>query len=164
METIRYLNDDLNSLYEVLVKVNKQIYNDYNINMTDSITISGLALKIFLKHYYANNIPQINKASVYGDIKKAYYGGITEVYTPSNIESNEKLYYYDVNSLYPYAALADMPGLYSTKVYYKDGVSLSESMFGFYYCEVETPLTDYLGLLPVRSKMGLNFPLGSYTG
>lgn len=47
-----YLGNDLNCLYQVLTKANKQIFLDYNINMTDSITISGLAVKIFLKDYY----------------------------------------------------------------------------------------------------------------
>lgn len=166
-ETIRYLYSDLNSLYEVLTKANKQVFNDYNVNMIDSITISGLSLKIFFKDYYKSNIPQINKASIYNDIKKAYYGGITEVYKPSNLDTLEKLYYYDVNSLYPFAALNDMPGLNSKKFYYLHGVNLAdipEGNFGFYYCEIETPLTDYIGLLPVRSVNGLTFPLGKYSG
>ena len=148
------------SLYEVLTKVNKQIFSDFDLNLMDSITISGLALKVFLKDYYSSNIPHINKASIYSDIKKAYYGGITEVYKPSNLHAKEKLYYYDVNSLYPFAALNDMPGLNSTKVYYKDGISFKDSLFGFYNCFIETPLDHYLGLLPLRGQMGLKFPLG----
>lgn len=113
-ESIKYLIDDLNSLYEVLVKANKQIFLDYNVDMTDSLTISGLALKIFYKKYYSNNIPLINKTSIYRDIKKAHYGGITEVYKPYG----QNLYYYDVNSLYPYVALQDMPGLECSKKFF----------------------------------------------
>lgn len=37
-------------------------------------------------------------------------------------------------------------------------------MFGFYYCEIETPLDNYLGVLPFRSKTGLTFPLGKWKG
>jgi hypothetical protein len=69
--------------------------------MREHITISSLAVRIFLKDYYKNNIPLINKASVYRDIKQGYYGGTTEVYRPSGFD----LYYYDVNSLYPYVSL-----------------------------------------------------------
>lgn len=80
------------------------------------MTISGLAVRIYLKDFYNNNnnnnIPEVNKLSVYKDLKLAYYGGITEVYKPSG----HKLYYYDVNSLYPYLALQDMPGLECSKI------------------------------------------------
>lgn len=81
-ETIKYLNNDLNCLYEILVNVNKQVFNDYKINMKDSITISSLAMKIYLNKDYNENIPIIDKASIYKDIKQGYYGGITEVYKP----------------------------------------------------------------------------------
>lgn len=50
--------------------------------MTESLTISGLALKIFLRNYYNNNIPLVNRTSMYRDIKDGYYGAITEVYKP----------------------------------------------------------------------------------
>ena len=48
--------------------------------MVDNLTISGLAVRIFLKDFYNKNIPAINKPSIYRDLKQAYYGGITEVY------------------------------------------------------------------------------------
>jgi hypothetical protein len=64
-------------------------------------------MDIFLKRYYNYNIPLINKKSIYYDIKQSYFGGITEVYKPYG----KNLYYYDVNSLYPLAALNAKPGL-----------------------------------------------------
>jgi hypothetical protein len=36
---------------------------------------------------------------MYNDIKKSYYDGLSDVYIPYG----ENLYYYDLNSLYPYA-------------------------------------------------------------
>ena len=139
-ETIKYLNNDLNCLYEVVTTANKQLFNDYKINMTEAITISGLAMKIYLNKYYNNNIPNINKPSIYNDIKQGYYGGITEVYKPYG----ENLLYYDVNSLYPYASLNDMPGLICEKLaFYNDQVNLS-NLFGFFYCKVETPKDIYI--------------------
>lgn len=50
--------------------------------MTDFLTISGLDFRIYLIQFYNHNIPNINKASMYKDIKQAYYGGIPEVYRP----------------------------------------------------------------------------------
>lgn len=80
----------------------------FNVQLIDSTTISGLALNIFLKNFYKNKtIPLITDTKIFNDIKNAHYGGQTEVYRPEG----ENLYYYDVNSLYPYVALQDMPGL-----------------------------------------------------
>ena len=159
-ETIKYLTNDLLSLYEVLTMANKQVFLDYNYNMTDAITISGLAVRLFLKDFYKDNIPNINKLSMYKDIKEAYYGGITEVYKPHGTN----LYYYVVNSLYPYVTLQDMPGLNCTKVFFFEKYQNIDTLFGFFYCRIESPLDGYLGLLPKRTKQGLNFPLGKWEG
>ena len=159
-ETIKYLNNDLYSLHEILIKANKQVLFDYRAQITDHITISGLAVKVFLTGFYKHNIPNINKPGVYKDIKQAYYGGITEVYKPSG----SNLFYYDVNSLYPYVALQDMPGLEcSNMLFYTDDQKIG-NLFGFFFCTVQTPLNGYLGLLPVRDPSGLTFPLGRWTG
>ena len=128
--------------------------------MTEVITISGLALKIYLNKYYNNNIPKIDKPSVYRDIKQAYYGGITEVYRPYG----ENLYYYDVNSLYPFASLNDMPGLLCEKLTFYNNTADLSNLFGFFYCKVETPKDLYLGLLPIKTKFGLELPCGTWYG
>ena len=77
--------------------------------MTKCLTISKLAYEIFSKDYLRvdKSIPHINKRAIYRDIKLGYYGGNTEVYKPFG----ENLYYYDVNSLYPYMSYNDMVGL-----------------------------------------------------
>jgi hypothetical protein len=117
--------NDLYCLYEIIFKANKQIFRDYDVNLMDNITISGLAIRIFLNNYYKNNIPAINKISLYRDIKQ--YGGITEVYKPCGYN----LYYYDVNSLYPYVGLQAMPDLECSKIeYYTDTVTgITEDFF-----------------------------------
>ena len=43
-ETKKYLNNDLCSLFEILTKANRQVFKDYRIHMTESTTISSLAL------------------------------------------------------------------------------------------------------------------------
>lgn len=151
-ETIKYLNNDLHSVYEILIKANKQIFLDYNINMNDSMTISGLAVRIFLKDFYSNNIPNIDKTSLYRDIKQGYYGGITEVYKPRG----NNLFYYDVNSLYPYVSLQDMPGLTCSKINFYNTNQDIRNLFGFFYCSISTPLYAYLGVLPLRTEKRFN--------
>ena len=159
-ESLKYLTDDLICLYEVIVKASKQVFLDYGVDMRENLTISGLAIKIFLRNFYDNNIPLISKSSMYRDIKEGYYGAITEVYKPYG----QNLYYYDVNSLYPHVALQDLPGVDCYKEHYIDMNISIKNLFGFYYCEIETNNNDYLGLLPVRDKYGLYYPLGKWAG
>lgn len=118
-------------------------------------------MDIFLRRFYDNNIPLISKKSVYNDIKKSYFGGVTEVYRPHG----KNLYYYDVNSLYPYAALNSMPGL---NCYYIEDINLNinkyiDKMFGFYYCKIIAN-SNYLGLLPIRDINGIIMPIGDFEG
>lgn len=129
--------------------------------MTKSLTISGVALTVFMNDYYKNNIPNIGIKSTYLDIKKAYYVGITEVYKPYG----ENLYYYDVNSLYPYAAINDMPGLSCNKITLMGNLSVND-LFGFFQVEVDATNVDYkyLGLLPYRKDSLLIFPHGKWVG
>lgn len=55
---------------------NRYIFLHYNLQMTESLTISRLALNIFIKnHLKEKNIPLIVNKTVFLDIQKAYYGG-----------------------------------------------------------------------------------------
>ena len=161
-ETIKYLESDLKSLYEIMKIFMGHIRTYYGVEVKDYYTISSLAMAIYLKKFYKNNIPLINKKSVYSDIKGSYYGGIVEVYIPHG----KDLYDYDVNSLYPFAALNPMPGLNCTYVS-KIGKNIEnciESLFGFYYCEIQTT-DDYLGLIPTKfSEKSIYNPIGFIKG
>ena len=50
-ETLKYLKDDLNCLYEIIISANNQFFEDYKINNMEAITISGLAMKIYLSKF-----------------------------------------------------------------------------------------------------------------
>ena len=163
IETIKYLERDLKSLYEVMNTFKLRVFTEHYVHITRNLTISGLAMSIFLENYYNNNIPLINKKSIYNDIKKSYFGGITEVYKPFG----ENLYYYDVNSLYPFASLNIMPGLNCT---YIDNINenlsdyvRSDNMFGFYFCKVSAK-DNYLGFLPYRTDGSILMPNGTFDG
>jgi hypothetical protein len=159
-ECLEYLKKDLESLLKVIDTFNKYILRNYDIQMTDCTTISRLALNIFFKHYLNDSKIPIIRSSMFTDIKEAYYGGVTEVYKPHGFN----LLYYDVNSLYPFASLKSMPG---NKCFYMEdfsnlGLNLKD-LFGYFYCEVETN-NNYLGLLPVRTDIGLIMPKGKWYG
>jgi hypothetical protein len=159
-QTIIYLEKDLLSLYSVIEGFRDVIYIKYHTHITKSLTISSLSLDIFLRRYYSNNIPLIKQKSIYNNIKKSYYGGITEVYKPYG----KDLFHYDVNSLYPHASLNPMPGLNCT---FTDNINKNimdlSDIFGFFYCKVTTN-NQYLGLLPYRENDGLILPQGVFGG
>nr|YP_009529237.1 DNA polymerase type B2 [Cladonia subtenuis]AXX76245.1 DNA polymerase type B2 [Cladonia subtenuis]WBP63544.1 DNA polymerase type B2 [Cladonia subtenuis] len=59
LETIKYLEKDLVSLYQVIEKFSGIIYDENEIQVTQSLTISSLAMKIYLKNFYKNNVALI---------------------------------------------------------------------------------------------------------
>ena len=64
------------SLYQIINKFSIFIYLKYKVQITNNLTISSLALDIFLSTYNKNdsNIPLINKKSRFNDMKCSYYG------------------------------------------------------------------------------------------
>lgn len=158
-ECLLYLEKDLLTLLNVMNLFNKYVYQKFDIQMTDSLTISRLSLNIFVKDYLKDSKIPIIKGNMYDDIKLGYYGGVTEVYKPYG----ENLLYYDVNSLYPYVALNPMCGnKYTFIESMSDNISLND-LFGFFYCKIEAK-SNYLGLLPLRTKTGLLMPIGEWEG
>jgi len=140
-------------------KANSIFFVNYGVDITKGLTISSLALDLFHNKYYKNNIPLIANTLLYKDIKEAYYGGITEVYKPYG----ENLFYYDVNSLYPYVALNPLPGLECSRCVYMDSYVDINKLFGFFYCEISVK-NIYLGLLPVITNKGNIYPEGKWEG
>lgn len=123
-----------------------------------------MAMKIYRTHYYHSTYPiyrpqpNLVKAAF---IRRGYYGGHTDVYKPYG----KGLFYYDVNSLYPYAMLKPMPGgkpVWRGKL---KGCDL-EQLFGFVSAKVTCPESLKVPLLPYKDpKTGtLLFPTGTFTG
>lgn len=57
-----------------------------------------------------------------------------------------------------------MPDLECTKVEYFNNKQNINDLFGLFYSSIITPLDGYFGLLPLRIKSGINFPLGKWKG
>jgi hypothetical protein len=169
-ETLKYLENDLDTLMEIIDKFGKYIYLKYGIQITDCLTISKLAINILYNNYLykekeIKSLPLINKPNIYNFIKLSYFGGICEVYKPSG----ENLFYYDINSEYPFVSKNDMPGNLVKYIELQDeevnnGKSLNlDSLFGFFYCKVKTT-NNYLGLLPLHLNNSLILPNGEFYG
>jgi hypothetical protein len=163
-ECLNYLKLDILALLEVIEEFNRLIYIYFNQQISESLTITRLALNIYYKSYYniqERPIPYINKPYLFNFIKEGYFGGITEVYRPYG----ENLVYIDINSLYPYSALKEMPGLNCEWVEafdQKDPLDL-DKLFGFFQARIETN-NNYIGLLPIRLNNKIIFPNGKFEG
>jgi hypothetical protein len=100
---------------------------------------------IYRSQYMKNNTVNQVTGQVEAFIRNSYTGGATEMYIPSfdSVHSGNKLYCYDVNSLYPYImANNDLP---SGAITYIEGniiethPHLLADKLGFYYCKVVAP-------------------------
>jgi hypothetical protein len=72
------------------------------------------------------------------NIKLSYTGGSTDMYIPSNLK-NEKVYAYDINSLYP-SVMVNYPMPVGKPIYFEGDIrKINHDAFGFFYCKIITP-------------------------
>ena len=130
----------------------------YSVDICSIWSTSTLSLKIFRQKFLKKDIPILTK-SCDSFVRRGYYGGATDYYHLQG----ENLYYYDVNSLYPYAMLNPMP-LKIIKFHHDlSNVDLN-NFFGFCLVKATCPIDIPIPLLPFRDKAGsLIFPTGTFT-
>ena len=154
----KYSLQDSICLLNALIKAQKYYINKYNIDITSIFSTSTLSLKIFRQNFMKHNIPVL-KHTQDNFIRKSYFGGATDYYKAYG----ENLYYYDVNSLYPWAMKQPIP--YKLIRYYKDLSNYNlNQFFGFLEVEVETPKNILKPLLPYRYEGETIFPIGNWKG
>nr|CAD1821794.1 unnamed protein product [Ananas comosus var. bracteatus] len=158
-----YMKQDILLLGGVMQKAQEIYWKLYKVDIESKITLSSLALSIFrMKYYDVSNwpihIPNKNEDTF---IRQAYYGGHTDTYKPYG----ENLFYYDVNSLYPFVMKEfPMPGGVPVWHGNLDGMDL-DSMFGFIEAYVVCPKTIKKPFLPYIDKnKTLIFPTGEFVG
>jgi DNA polymerase type B, organellar and viral len=146
-ETIKYLENDINLLYEIITYFNEFIFNRFGVNITRIRTISGLAFLIFTSSYYKQEVNPIyfTKGKLEQFVRKAYYGGIVDVVEQYTDYPSFK---YDVNSHYPNAMLMPMPGGLA-KI---SSEKKLDNIFGFIQAVVEAPSEEELKvpILPIN--------------
>jgi len=102
-------------------------------------------MRLFKTHFMPDNTIFSIHGNVEQDIRQSYTGGAVDVYIPhSKIGSFfskiwRTLFYYDVNSLYPFVmSRGDMPiGL--PIAFDGDIRAIDPQAFGFFYCEITSP-------------------------
>lgn len=143
-EAIKYCQLDCISLHQVLIKYSNLIFNNFQLNITKFVSLPSLAFAIFRSNFLdIYNIPQIS-GDIFNKIAEGYTGGAVDMYIPSSINkdstpSDNTVYSYDINSLYPFVmSMFDYP---VGQTYYFEGNVLNhfKDKLGFYYCEVTAP-------------------------
>ncbi|XP_048489772.2 DNA polymerase-like [Beta vulgaris subsp. vulgaris] len=161
---LAYMEQDILLLGGIMQKFQDLYYKAYQVDIVKKLTTASLALSLFREKYYdADNwpihIPNQNEDTF---LRRGYYGGHTDAYTPYG----ENLYYYDVNSLYPFIMKEfPMPG--GIPVWHSNLESMElDSMFGFIEAYVECPKSIKKPFLPYRNKKDgtLIFPTGTFVG
>lgn len=159
-----YMKQDILLLGGVMQKAQDIYWTTYKVDIVTKLTLSSLALTIYRTNYYDQmnwpiHIPNRNEDTF---IRRGYYGGHADVYKPIG----DNLYYYDVNSLYPFVMKAfPMPG--GKPVWHSnlEGQDL-DNLFGFIEAYVICPSTISHPLLPYRDEktQTLLFPTGKFIG
>nr|YP_009059706.1 DNA polymerase family B [Parasitella parasitica]AIO05756.1 DNA polymerase family B [Parasitella parasitica] len=157
LELLAYLEKDLISLMDVLINASKQLLQDYNIDFSKCLSASAMAMKIYRTKFIKLEIP-ILPSHIDTIIRDSYRGGATEVYKTSG----NGLYYYDINSLYPYAMINKMPYKF---ICVENKVDLN-NFFGFVVADVYAPLSVFNPFLPFKDvKTGnIQYPHGQFRG
>jgi hypothetical protein len=139
-----------------MVIFSRDIFYVEKIDITKLTTNSAISFKIFRTNYLDETKLPIIKGNTHNEIRNAYYGGVVEVYKNEGFN----LKYYDVNSLYPFAMLNDMP---TGDMLFSTDPNLS-NYFGIVFVEVDTSNLNskYLNypLLPHKIEGRLYNPLG----
>lgn len=137
-EAIKYCELDCITLYLILIKFNILIFNKWNLNINNYPTLPSLAFALFRAHYLKENTVVDISGKIYKDIKQSYTGGAVDMYIPQK-ENNEKIYGYDVNSLYP-SQMKDKLMPVSDIVYFEGDIrKWVPKAFGYFYCKIKTP-------------------------
>jgi hypothetical protein len=100
----QYSLQDAVALYESLSTAQHLYFTKFGVDLESIYSTATLSLKIFRTSFLNENI-FILPQHIDLFIRQAYYGGGTDVYKLYG----KNIHYYDVNSLYPFAMLNDMP-------------------------------------------------------
>ena len=165
-ELIKYLKHDAMSLYEMLTKFFKLVEQRFGLSINEIVkveTLPQLAWKILFKFVDKNKFVNYYTKEEEDYLRNYYFGGRVEPF----ILKGEDLYYYDVNSLYPFV----MANYEYPIGKAKKGIStheflnklLQEEKLFIIEAKVKHQFTLY-PTLPVRKEGKLLFPYGSFWG
>jgi hypothetical protein len=157
-EFINYSLQDAKSLYEALFYAQNMYFNKFKVDIESVYSTATLSLKIYRTKFQKDPI-FILPSNIDTFIRNSYYGGGTDVYKGFS----KLVYYYDVNSLNPYAMLNPMPYNLIKKHKFMNKIKL-ENFFGFIEVEVLCPKDIIRPVLPFHFKGKTVYPIGCWKG
>jgi hypothetical protein len=139
-EVIDYCRDDCISLYQILIKFNKLIFDNFNISIKNFPTLPSLTFTNFKSNYLQEDqIAQLSGV-IEKNIRKSYTGGAVDMYIPfNNINILENLIVLDVNSLYPFVMKKFEFPVGEPTYFEGDITKINKDAFGIFYCEIKAP-------------------------
>lgn len=156
---IEYAKQDSIALLNVLLKAQSIYISNHKIDIASIWSTASLSLKIFRQNFLKNEIPILTKY-LDSKIRESYFGGSTDYIR----KYGENLYYYDVNSLYPFAMCNSMPLEFLGEF---EGYNLDlndPETFGFIEAKIVSPKDIEIPLLPLKYKGMTIHPNGSWIG
>jgi len=148
-----YAQNDSKILLDALLQAREYIFKEYSVDFMDSVSTSSLAMRVFRTGFLDSFIPTLTQP-VDSLVRSAYFSGACDVYK----KFGTGLYYYDINSLYPYAMINKLPGAYLRTVYQ---LSSLDDFFGFVQARVTYDGSKGVPLLPLRTTTGVSYPTGT---
>lgn len=157
-ETIKYCELDCVVLYNVIAKFNERIFTTFRADILKYPTLSSLAFAIYRQTFLGDaKIPLIS-GEMYNFFKEGYTGGAVDVYKPYG----QKVYRYDVNSLYPFV-MESTPMPVDSPTFFEGDINLAissdgtnsaaqEKPFGIFEVEVTAPENLKTPILQLRIK------------
>ena len=168
IETIKYCEQDVVTLYQILSNFQKNVYNKFRLDVIKYPTLSSLSFAIYRSSFQGDSHIPLIDGEMFRDLKKGYTGGSVDVFIPYG----EDIRGYDVSSLYPYVMKyfpmpVGNPTFFEGDILF-DGLFTDNKPFGFFEVEVTAPEGLKIPILQTRFK-GENgsrtiTPLGSWTG
>ena len=160
----KYLKQDVLLLGGVMQKLQGLIWDEYGVDIECKLTLPSFAMLLFRMKFLDADKWHIYKASGDEDtfIRSGYYGGHVDIFIPFG----KNLYYYDLNSLYPFV-MRDSPMPVGTPVWHSNLSEMDlDSIFGFLEAVVNCPRNIKRPFLPFRKRKDstLIFPTGKFRG
>ncbi len=155
-ELLEYLEYDVKGLYEIIHKFAESISKfDTRLRMT----IASQSQDIFFNNF-SNRLIFGNRK--YENIERqAYYGGRTEV-IKRKYDKEKPLYYYDINSLYPYIMKTKIIPFGTPHKIINPKINKLNEYEGIAYATIEN--YDYIPIIPKRHNDRLMFGIGKFKG
>jgi hypothetical protein len=168
-DLLKYLHNDCKSLYQCIDAFFKAPLISSAKRKWTTASQAVEVFRLFLKtplHSIPDSDDFWYEGNVDEFVRKAYFGGRTEIFKPvfdSEILGKDWLYYYDVNSLYPFVMKNHE---YGDKFigWIKGQKEYDEYDMAVWHCKVRVPENMYVPVLGTKVDDRLVFPVGEFSG